>query len=73
VGAYGRGYAAGGYAYSYHSDPRLSLALDGQKRAQIRTQERIRGNASANAIMEGLQAEMAHMRVVLTGKYGVEF
>jgi hypothetical protein len=49
------------------------LALEGQQRAQIRTQERIKGNASANQIMQQLDSEMAKMRVEMTNRYGVEF
>ncbi len=64
---------AGGYSYRYRENPRASLALEGQERSQIRTQERIKGNASANQIMQQLDSEMAKMRVEMTNRYGVEF
>jgi len=73
VGRYG-GYRAGGaYAYQYAYNPKLSLALQGQQSAQIRTQERIRGNMSANQIMQTLQAETGEIRKKMTEKYQVEF
>lgn len=73
VGPYG-GYRAGGaYAYQYAYNPKLSLALTGQQDAQIRTEERIRGNTSANLIMQGLQAETGEIRRKMTEKYQVEF
>lgn len=73
VGPYG-GYRVGGaYAYQYAYDPKLSLALQSQQNAQIRTEERIRGNTSANLIMQGLQAETGEIRKRMTEKYQVEF
>jgi hypothetical protein len=73
IGPYG-GYRAGGaYAYQYAYNPKLSLALQGQQSAQIRTEERIRGNTSANLIMQGLQAETGEIRKRMTEKYQVEF
>jgi hypothetical protein len=72
-GPYG-GYRAGGaYAYQYAYNPKLSLALQGQQDAQIRTQESISGNATANQIMQGLQAETGEIRKTMTEKYQVEF
>jgi len=73
VGVNRYGGVAGGYSYRYRDNPRASLRLEGQQRAQIRTQERIKGNASANAVMQGLDADMANVRRQLTAKYGVEF
>mgnify|MGYP001390895990 CR=1 FL=1 len=73
VGPYG-GYRAGAaYGYQYAYNPQLSLALQGQQSAQIRTQERIRGNTSANLIVQGLQAETGEIRRKMTEKYQVEF
>ena len=73
VGPYGGYRAGGGYAYQYAYNPKLSLALQGQQSAQIRTEERIRGNTSANLIMQGLQAETGEIRKRMTEKYQVEF
>ncbi len=73
VGPYGGYYAGGAYAYQYAYNPKLSLALQGQQSAQIRTQESIRGNTSANLIMQGLQAETGEIRRKMTEKYQVEF
>lgn len=68
------GYRAGAaYGYQYAYNPQLSLALQGQQSAQIRTQERIRGNTSANLIVQGLQAETGEIRRKMTEKYQVEF
>jgi hypothetical protein len=73
VGPYG-GYRAGwATAYQYAYNPQLSLALQGQQDAQIRTEERVRGNTSANLIMQGLQAEKGEIRKRMTQKYQVEF
>ena len=63
----------GASSCQYAYNPRLSLALQGQQSAQIRTQERIRGNTSANLIMQGLQAETGEIRRKMTQKYQVEF
>jgi hypothetical protein len=73
VGPYGGYRAGGGYAYQYAYNPKLSLALQSQQSAQIRTEERIRGNTSANLIMQGLQAETGEIRKRMTEKYQVEF
>ena len=73
VGPYGGYRAGGGYAYQSVYNPKLSLALQGQQSAQIRTEERIRGNTSANLIMQGLQAETGEIRKRMTEKYQVEF
>ena len=62
-----------GGAYQYRENPRASLALEGQQRSRIRTQERIRGYGSANSIAQSLEAEIAQVRVQLTEKYGIEF
>jgi hypothetical protein len=73
VGPYG-GYRAGAAtAYQYAYNPKLSMALQGQQDAQIRTEERISGNTSANLIMQGLQAETGEIRKRMTQKYQVEF
>lgn len=66
-------WGGGAYAYQYAYNPRLSMALQGQQSAQIRTEEAIRGNTSANLIMQGLQAEMGAIRKRMTEKYQVEF
>jgi hypothetical protein len=58
-------------AYGYTATP--DLARRGQERSRIRTQESIRGNASANLTMQGLQQATADMRRYLTKKYNVEF
>jgi hypothetical protein len=73
VGPYGGFHAGGATAYQYAYNPKLSLALQSQQSAQIRTQERIRGNTSANLIMQGLQAETGEIRRKMTEKYQVEF
>jgi hypothetical protein len=64
---------AGGYGYRYRENPRAELSLEGQQRARIRTQETVKGNASANQIMQQMDAAFAQMRVDMTNKYGVEF
>jgi hypothetical protein len=73
VGAYGGLHAGGAYGYAYAYNPKLSIALQFQQDAQIRTQERIRGNTSANLIMQGLQAETGEIRRKMAEKYQVEF
>ena len=44
-----------------------------QERTRIGRQEKIRGNASANMIMQGLQQATGDMRRLMTEKYMVEF
>ena len=73
TGRWGGTWGGGGFAYGYRDDPQTALALRGQERSRIRTQERIRGNTSANLIMQGLEAEFGEMRRHLTTKYDVEF
>jgi len=72
---YGRwgGWSGSGFAYGYRNDAQTALSLKGQERARIETQERIRGNTSANLIMQGVEAEFGEMRRHLTEKYDVEF
>lgn len=70
VGRYGYG---GAYGYQAAYNPKLSLALQGQQEANVRTQEKIRGNTSANLIMQGLQEETGEIRKRMTQKYKIEF
>jgi hypothetical protein len=73
VGPYGGFRAGGATAYQSAYNPKLSMALQGQQDAQIRTEERIRGNTSANLIMQGLQEETGEIRKRMTQKYQLEF
>lgn len=49
------------------------FARRGQEFSKIRTQERIKGNMSANSIVQHIEAATADMRRHLTQKYQVEF
>jgi hypothetical protein len=61
-------------AYGMYSwTAREDLAAKGQAEARIRTQERIRGNADANLIAQGIAAATADIRRRMTQKYQVEF
>ena len=73
VNRYGQGVARGGYAYGTRYNWQESLRLEGQQQSRIRTQERIRGYSDANSIQQGLEAEAAHIRRVMTDRYGIEF
>ncbi|MDX1944944.1 MAG: hypothetical protein SFU86_06020 [Pirellulaceae bacterium] len=50
-----------------------NLRARGQELSKIRTQEKIRGNASANSTAQGIEQATADMRRYLTQKYQVEF
>mgnify|MGYP007059414490 CR=1 FL=1 len=45
----------------------------GQIQSKIRTQERIRGNMSANSTAQGIQASIGDMRRHMTQKYQIQF
>lgn len=72
VAAYGP-YGGTAYGYRYGYNPKLSMALDFQQDAQIRTQERIQGNANAHFIMQGIDQATSAIRRGMTQKYKVEF
>jgi hypothetical protein len=59
----------GVYAWNTQED----LAARGQAEAQVRTQERIRGNMSASMIVQGVEAATADIRRKMTQKYQMEF
>jgi len=59
----------GVYGYRATED----LAAKGQAESKVRTQERIRGNMSANMIVQGVEAATADVRRRMTQKYQVEF
>jgi hypothetical protein len=81
-GTYYGGY---GYGYGYGPAPRAgaaaatvnaahaNLAYRGQAEAQIRTQERIAGNANAHFIMQGVDQATSAIRRSMTQKYKMEF
>ncbi len=50
-----------------------NLAYRGQAEAQIRTQERISGNANAHFIMQGIEEATSAVRRTMTQKYKMEF
>ncbi len=50
-----------------------NLAARGQAEAQIRTQERIQGNANAHFIMQGIEQASSAVRRRMTQKYKLEF
>nr|MCU0978730.1 hypothetical protein [Pirellulaceae bacterium] len=72
VAAYGP-YGGSAYGYRYGYNPKLSMALDFQQDAQIRTQERIAGNANAHFIMQGLDQATSAVRRTMTQRYKIEF
>ena len=73
-GGYGRyGGWRGGYGYRASYDPWASTREDIRQRTQIRDQEKIKGYAQANSIMQNLDAEMGNLRRSLTQKYNIEF
>ena len=53
--------------------PRAADRADLQARARVRTQERVRGNMSANLILQAIDDAAADIRVAMTQKYNVEF
>lgn len=57
--------------YGYRATENLSAK--GQAESRIRTQERIRGNMSANMIVQGVEAATADIRRRMTEKYQMEF
>jgi len=59
----------GVYGYRATED----LAAKGQAESKVRTQERIRGNMSANMIVQGVEAATADIRRRMTEKYQMEF
>jgi hypothetical protein len=61
--------AAGVYGWRSQED----LAAKGQAQAQIRTQERISGNANAHFIMQGVEQATSAVRRTMTQKYKMEF
>lgn len=68
AGRYG---VRGGYSYRYN--PRASINAEGQAKANIRRQEKIKGYGSANQTMQGVTIAMAEMRRKMTEKYQIEF
>jgi hypothetical protein len=85
-GAYYGGYYGYGYGYGYGrpvarasavgaavDTAHANLALRGQAEAQIRTQERITGNANAHFIMQGIEQATSAIRRSMTQKYKIEF
>ncbi len=58
-------------AYGYRATEDLSAK--GQAESRIRTQERIRGNMSANMTVQGVEAATADIRRRMTQKYQMEF
>ncbi|MCO6458512.1 MAG: hypothetical protein J5I93_24670 [Pirellulaceae bacterium] len=66
-------WGAAGYWGTTNMETRTDLKLKSQARANIRTQERIRGNSSANLIMQGIQNSMLDIRRQMTEKYMIEF
>jgi hypothetical protein len=63
------GNVAGAYRWSTQED----LAAKGQAEAQVRTQERISGNANAHFIMQGIDQATSAVRRTMTQKYKMEF
>ena len=63
------GNAYGAYRWSTQED----LAAKGQAEAQVRTQERISGNANAHFIMQGIDQATSAIRRTMTQKYKMEF
>jgi hypothetical protein len=61
--------AAGVYGWRSQED----LAAKGQAEAQVRTQERISGNANAHFIMQGIDQATSAVRRTMTQKYKMEF
>jgi hypothetical protein len=59
----------GVYGYRTTED----LSAKGQAEARVRTQERIRGNMSANMTVQGVEAATADIRRRMTEKYQMEF
>jgi len=78
-GGYGYGYGAGygapraGAAAANLNAAHANLAYRGQAEAQIRTQERIQGNANAHFIMQGIDQATSAIRRSMTQKYKMEF
>ncbi len=63
------GNVSGAYRWSTQED----LAAKGQAEAQVRTQERISGNANAHFIMQGIDQATSAVRRTMTKKYKMEF
>jgi len=61
--------ATGVYGWTAQED----LAARGQAEAQVRTQERISGNANAHFIMQGVEQATSAIRRTMTQKYKMEF
>ena len=55
------------------AETRTDLKLKSQARANIRTQERIRGNSSANLVMQGINQSMLDIRRQMTERYRINF
>jgi hypothetical protein len=78
-GGYGYGYGYGGPAAragavgATVNAAHANLAYRGQQEAQIRTQERISGNANAHFIMQGLEQATSAVRRTMTQRYKIEF
>jgi hypothetical protein len=49
------------------------LRAEGREQAKVRTQEKIRGNMSANTTAQGIEQATADMRRYMTQKYQIEF
>jgi hypothetical protein len=82
--SYYGGYGYGGYGYggpaaragavgATVNAAQANLAYRGQEEAQIRTQERIAGNANAHFIMQGLEQATSAVRRTMTQRYKIEF
>jgi hypothetical protein len=78
-GGYGYGYGYGGPVAragavgATVNAAHANLAYRGQEEAQIRTQERIAGNANAHFIMQGLEQATSAVRRTMTQRYKIEF
>ncbi len=78
-GGYGYGYGYGygapraGAAAANLDAAHANLAYRGQAEAQVRTQERIAGNANAHFIMQGIDQATSAIRRSMTQKYKMEF
>jgi len=72
-GAYYGPAARAGAAGAYTAAAHANLAYRGQAEAQIRTQEKIQGNANAHFIMQGIDQATSAVRRTMTQKYKMEF
>ncbi len=74
IGVVGNRWYGGGGVYGWSGwSATHNRNRTGQLQSHVRTQERIRGNMSANLVMQGIDEATADIRRIMTQKYSADF